>query len=53
MQSFTKVACAVLEILAEKVGSTHTGAKSKDMITVAYTAKGWLEVGASDTLLIS
>ena len=41
LQSFMKVACAVFEILAKKVGVTHTGTKSKNMTTVAYTAKGW------------
>ena len=35
-----RVACAFLEILAEKVRVTHTGKKSKTMTTVDYTAKG-------------
>ena len=40
LQSFMKIASAVLEILADKVGMTHTGTKSNHFTTVAYTAKG-------------
>ena len=36
LQSFMKIASAVLEILADKVGVTHTGTKSNHLTTIAY-----------------
>ena len=44
LQNVTRVASAVLQILAEKVGVTHTGTKSNNMTTVAYTAKNLTSV---------
>ena len=43
LQSFLKIASAVLEVLANKVGVMHTATKSNHLTTVAYTAKGIMQ----------